>query len=94
MSDLRVTTDEVRELGDKLRFVATEFENAEDIAEDYGEMVSHSGLADELESFADNWDAHRAKLMENLKSFYETAKQAADAYDEVEQELIKALEGN
>ncbi|ARQ69423.1 type VII secretion target [Streptomyces marincola] len=91
--DLEITVDEVRELGEKLRLVATEFENAEDVASEYADEVSHDGLAGELEEFAENWRIHRNKLMESLESFVEKARESADAYDGVEEELVRALEG-
>ncbi len=91
--DLDITVDEVRELGSKLRLVATEFENSEDIASDYADEVSHDDLAHELEQFAENWRIHRNKLMESLQSFVEKAEQSADGYDGVEEELVRALQG-
>ncbi|RKN10061.1 hypothetical protein [Streptomyces radicis] len=94
MSDLIVTIGEVRELSDKLRLVATEFEGSEDIASDYAEEVSHGDLAHELEQFAENWAVHRGKLMDSLSTFVEMAKAAADGYDGVELELTNALEGD
>ncbi|MDT0446882.1 MULTISPECIES: type VII secretion target [unclassified Streptomyces] len=92
-ADLDVTVDEVRELANKLRMVATEFENSEDIASDYADQVSHDDLAHELEQFSENWRIHRNKLMESLESFVEKAQQAADGYDGIEEELVRALEG-
>lgn len=94
MPDLNVTTEEVRELANKLRLVATEFENAEDIADDYAEQVSHDDLAHELEQFAENWKHHREKLMDGLQSFVEAAKSAAEGYEGIEEELVNALEGD
>ncbi|UCM89495.1 DUF6317 family protein [Streptomyces marincola] len=92
--DLEITVDEVRELGEKLRLVATEFENAEDVASEYADEVGHDGLAGELEEFAENWRIHRNKLMESLESFAEKAREAADGYDGVENDLVDAIEGN
>lgn len=93
MSDLVISTDEVRELGEKLRFVAAEFEGANDIAEEYAEVVSHGDLAHELEQFADNWENKRNELMEKLHGLAEAAVASADGYDGFEQALVDALEG-
>ncbi|MDT0269534.1 hypothetical protein RM844_24945 [Streptomyces sp. DSM 44915] len=93
MSDLQISVDEVRELATKLRLVATEFENSEDIASEYAEEVSHGDLAHELEQFAENWRIHRDKLMEGLGTFVEHAEQAAEGYDGIETELANALQG-
>ncbi|SOD63104.1 Excreted virulence factor EspC, type VII ESX diderm [Streptomyces zhaozhouensis] len=93
MSDLDITVSEVQELGEKLRLIATEFENAEDAASDYAEQVSHDGLAHELEEFAENWGVHREKLMDGLRTLAEKAIQAAEGYDGIESELAQALQG-
>lgn len=94
MADVSVTPADVRELGNQLRFIATEFEGSESIASDYAEDVGHGGLAGELERFAENWHHKRRALMENLQSFAEAAKQSADAFDGIEDELVNALEGD
>jgi hypothetical protein len=93
VSDLSLSVAEVRELGERLRFVAAEFESAEDIAADYAEQVCHDDLAHELEQFAENWRVHRSRLMEDLHTLARHARAAADAYDGVEQALVDALEG-
>lgn len=93
MSDLDITVDDVRELGDKLRLIATEFENAEDIADEYADEVSHRDLAHELEEFAENWRIHRNKLMDGLRSLAEKATESAEGYDGIETELVNALQG-
>lgn len=94
MSDLVVSTDEVRELGRKLRFIAAEFEDSEDIAEEYAEAVSHGDLAHELDEFAENWQSARTDLMENLQGLAEAAVSAAEGYEGLEQALVDALEGD
>ncbi|MGP4110665.1 hypothetical protein ACTWP5_07080 [Streptomyces sp. 4N509B] len=94
MSDLRLSTDDVRELGEKLRFIATEFEGANDIAEEYGEAVSHGDLAHELEQFAENWENKRGELMEGLQELANAAVGAAEGFEGLERALVDALEGD
>ncbi|WP_165953621.1 type VII secretion target [Streptomyces sp. 8K308] len=93
MSDLVVSVDDVRELGERLRFVAAEFESAEDLASDYAEQVGHDDLAHELEQFAENWRIHRSKLMEGLQKLAQHARAAAEGYEGIETELVNALDG-
>lgn len=93
MSDLDVTVEDVALLGERLRFVAGEFEGAQDIASDYAEEVCHGDLAHELEQFAENWRIHRGRLMEGLTTLAGLAQEAAGAYDGVETALADALEG-
>ncbi|WP_326594531.1 hypothetical protein [Streptomyces sp. NBC_01803] len=93
MSDLVVSVEDVALLGEKLRFVAGEFEGAQDIVSDYAEEVCHGDLAHELEQFAENWRIHRGKLMEGLTKLAELAQAAAEGYDGIETELVNALEG-
>jgi hypothetical protein len=93
MSDLAVSIEGVRELGRRLRFVAAQFEGADDIASDYAEAASHDDLAHELNQFADNWEVCRSDLMENLGKLAEHARTAGHAYHQVEVELQRALGG-
>ncbi|RKN45551.1 hypothetical protein [Streptomyces hoynatensis] len=93
MADLVVTVADVRELGDKLRFLAAEFEDAGGTAEDYADEVCHGDLKHELNQFADNWRVHRGRLMENLRKLAEQAHAAGETYEGLETELVNALEG-
>ncbi|MDT0345947.1 type VII secretion target [Streptomyces litchfieldiae] len=93
MADLTVTVADVRELADRLRFIAAEFEDSEDIADAYAEQMGHGDLAHEVEQFAANWKHKRRKLMENLQSFADEARLAADTFTGVEDDLAGALEG-
>ncbi|MGP3971781.1 hypothetical protein [Streptomyces sp. 6N223] len=93
MADVILTIEDIRELGRRLRFIATEFEGANDIAEEYGESVAHDDLAHELEQFAENWEITRGELMQKLQELAEAASGAADGYSGWEQALVDALEG-
>jgi len=91
--DFVMPTAEVRELGNKLRFVAAEFEDSEDLASDYAGEVGNYRLADEVREFAENWHHKRRALMDTLKDFAEAAKKCADEVDGVEDDLVAALYG-
>jgi hypothetical protein len=91
MSDLTVSTADLRAAGSNLRYVATEFEHAERITEDYGSMVGHRRLASRLEDFAGNWDDTRNEMLESIKTLAEVATKAGEMYEELEREFVKAL---
>ena len=91
--DLAISTAKLQELGRKLRFIATEFENAEKIADNYREFVGHDGLAEKLEEFADNWDDTRESMTEAIASYGEAAQKAAELFEELETELVATLTG-
>ncbi|MBB0243113.1 hypothetical protein FNQ90_03050 [Streptomyces alkaliphilus] len=91
--DLLVKFDRVRELGRKLRFVATEFENSESIASDYAEEAGHDGLAHELEQFAENWSKKRRQVIDAVGSFADIVDSAEEAFGGLDTELHKALTG-
>lgn len=93
MADLFLTIEDIRELGRSLSFIATEFEGANDTAEEYGESVSHGDLAHELEQFAENWEIKRGELMQKLQELADAATSAAEGYEGFERALVDALEG-
>ncbi|KAB8167270.1 hypothetical protein FH609_012900 [Streptomyces sp. 3MP-14] len=79
MSDLRVTVDDVRELGERLRFIAAEFDDSQSIADDYAEQMGHDDLRHEVEQFAANRKHQRRKLMRSLQEFAEVAASSSPA---------------
>ncbi|SFD29105.1 hypothetical protein [Streptomyces aidingensis] len=91
--DLRLKYDDIVELGRKLRFVATEFENSESIASDYADEVGHDNLAHELEEFADNWHHKRRAMMDELEAFAGIVESAEEAFGDLDQALYDALTG-
>jgi hypothetical protein len=88
---LKVDTSTVREAGRQIEFVAREFDSAERIADDYAERAGHPDVAHELQRFADTWDDHRKDLLEAIGGLGEAAIACADAYEQTEAELTKAL---
>ncbi len=93
MSDLDIDTTVLREGGESLRIVATEFEHANTRSDDAAEACGHSGLGERVRSFAHNWDDRREKMLENIVTLAEYAKVTGETFEEVENEFVAALEG-
>lgn len=93
MSDLRVDTSDLREAGAGLRLVATEFDNAERITDDYAALVGHPVLAQRLHEFSGNWDDRRGEMLESIRGLAQVAAEAGETYEEIERELVRALTG-
>ena len=93
MSDLQVDTAVLHQAGAGLRAVYREFRDAGEHARPGAEVIAHDGLRDRLEEFADGWDDRRTRMAEGIEALGEIATQAAEAYEEIEQHLVAALEG-
>ncbi|RKN42952.1 hypothetical protein D7294_10510 [Streptomyces hoynatensis] len=74
--------------------MAAEFEDSEDLASDYADEVGNDHLAHEVREFAENWHHKRRALMDTLKAFADKAKEAGEAFDGIEDQLVASLEGN
>jgi hypothetical protein len=91
--DLVVQTGFLLDLGHDLRAVALEFEHANAHSDDAGHAVGHGDLADHIHDFAHNWDDRRKKMMGNIQKLGESAVGVGEAFEQVENDLVKALKG-
>lgn len=93
VSDLVVDYDKIEELGTGLETIRSELKNSESIAEEYGEDVSHSGLADALDDFADNWSDKRQEIVEQIGTLAEIAQGSAQAFRALDRALADSVSG-
>ena len=93
MADLRIDTETLRAAGRSLRTVYQEFDKADDNARPGRSVIAHGHLRDRLEEFADSWDDRRKEMTANIEGLGEFAKGAGDAFEELEDEFVAALEG-
>lgn len=90
---IRVNPDVLEDTGKSLRYVATEFANADDISDEYSSVVGHDGLADRLRDFADNWDDKRAEMLKAIEGLGEATEGIGSAFTEADTEMYDALMG-
>ncbi|MFD1825191.1 MULTISPECIES: hypothetical protein [Mumia] len=90
---IAVDTDVLNEAGRGLRRTYEGFEQTNAWSRPDRETIAHNSLRDRLEEFADNWDDKREDMMEAIKGLGEAAEAAAEAFENLEDEFVKALEG-
>ncbi|WP_329318220.1 hypothetical protein [Streptomyces sp. NBC_01262] len=90
---LRVSTEDLRNSGSGLRYVATEFEGLDRMVDAYDDTVGHDRLAEKLRDFSDSWNDNRTKMIESIKGLAESAIQAAETYEQIDTELVDVLLG-
>ncbi|MFF8672066.1 hypothetical protein [Streptomyces sp. NPDC015242] len=91
---LRVSTQDLRTAGTGLRTVATELEGLDKLMDAYDRRtVGHQALHDRLQEFSDGWDDNRKKMIEEIKGLGTLAKEAGNAYTELDTALYDALTG-
>lgn len=93
MADLKVETSVLRDAGRSLRAVYNEFKEADNAASPGRDVIAHNKLRDRLDEFADNWDDRRKEMQSSIEGLGESAEAAADAYEQLETEFVKNLEG-
>jgi hypothetical protein len=93
VSDLKVSTADLRAAGAYLLAVYREFSAAGKIADTGAEAVAHDRLRDRLRDFAANWDDRRDEICASINGLGEAAEAAAEVYEEIERELVRALRG-
>lgn len=92
MADLDLNLEDLRALADDLTSIRSEFENADDNAEDAAEATGHDELRDIVNDFADEWRIKRGDMMEDLSKLTDVINQIADSFTELDTELGNALE--
>lgn len=85
MGDLKVDTDVLWDAGTSLRTVYDAFKDADGRANTDIMVISHKKLRDRLD--------RRETMLGEIEGLGEIAEGAAEAYEEIETEFTKALEG-
>lgn len=93
MADLEVNTTDLIATGVALRYLADELKNAENIVKDNMAALGHPELAEQLDEMQGTWDDRRNSLVKDIKTVGKVAKKAGEAFEEIEKELVAALEG-
>lgn len=89
--DLQVPGDVLEEAGASLGRLKSEFDNADDNADQAADAVGEPKLAGAVEDFAGNWDKSRSEIVESIGKLDEIAKACAQAFEEIEQHFVQAL---
>jgi hypothetical protein len=90
---LQVETSVLREAGRLLRDVYGALSSARDTADVGSDVIAHGGLRNRVHDFGAGWDTSRTEIMKAIEGLGRSAEGAADAYEQIETELVGALEG-
>lgn len=90
--DLSIDMDQLRTLKDDLKAISSELEDADSNAEAAAKATGHDDLRDRVNDFADKWEIKRGEMLTNVKKLSGIITQIAEAFDQVDAGLAKALE--
>ncbi|MFJ8086394.1 hypothetical protein ACIQ6Y_38285 [Streptomyces sp. NPDC096205] len=91
---LRVSTDDLHQVGTGLRTIATEFEGLDKLMDSYDRRtVGHDKLFERIQEFSDDWDDNRNQMIKDIEGLGTLAKEASKAYKELDTALYQALVG-
>jgi hypothetical protein len=88
-----VCTTDLHATGQALLTCYQEFKDAEKTANRGAEAIEHPGLADALRTFASEWDDRRDEILHAIEGLGDAAVEAGKMYEEIERELVSALQG-
>lgn len=83
----------IRGMGRGLGNIKKSFDGLEDLKGKYDEDFGNSDLKDKFEDFVDNWKLSRKELTEEIDALSKIAKAAAQAYEDIDQQLADAIRG-
>ena len=90
---LSVDTSVLLSAGQCLRAVYGELASAKDTADVGRDVIAHHALRDRVHDFGAGWDQARTHIMKAIDELGQAAEGAADAYEEIETDLVAALAG-
>ncbi|GAB2500803.1 hypothetical protein GCM10027063_45490 [Promicromonospora xylanilytica] len=90
--DLSIDMNQLLTLSEDLKSITSELENADGNAQGVADATGHDELRDRVNEFADKWEIKRGEMLENVKKLSGIISQIAEAFDEVDTGLAKALE--
>jgi hypothetical protein len=88
---LKADIGRIRDAADAVAGINDAFSSTESLVSSYGDEVGNETLADKLHEFATNWKVHRERLSEDLQKFSDWARQAADGYEQTDDDLAAVL---
>ncbi len=92
MSDLKVTTQLLREAAASMSQLHDEFGRLAQRHERVRDIWGSDDVADALHDFAGNWDDNRQKIQNSMTSLRKMAEATAEEFERIESELSCAVE--
>jgi len=90
---LKIDLDMLRDTARSLGMIEEVLRRAEADARNERGVLGSGELADAMDDFVSNWKIHRKRLIESIDKHQQAAHDSADAYEDTDRELAKALEG-
>ena len=91
---LRLSTDDLLEVGHDLRAVAQELEGAAVRSDVIADAVGDPALAARVRDFAHGWDGRRAEMLEEVARLAEACTGIGDTFEHLDTEFAAALRGD
>ncbi|MFT4229303.1 MAG: hypothetical protein QM602_03335 [Microbacterium sp.] len=87
MSDLKLDFAELQTARTRVATSLSTFQSAGTVGHDVADLTGEYRLAGKVRDFADNWDANRAALQEQLEFLRDALDAVIDTMNEVDAEL-------
>jgi hypothetical protein len=88
---LRVSTQELRDVGRAVAKLKRQFEDSTDLVDSFHAYLGSGTVSGALDDFAGDWKKKRKQLCDGLEFLGRTAGTAAKSYDGLDQHLAQAL---
>jgi hypothetical protein len=87
MSDLKVSYDRLEESNRNLKAINSELDTTGSHQSDISGSLGSGDMAHAMHDFADNWDYHRHKLQDKIKSMQEMTEAVMSEFQKADQKL-------
>ncbi|MCD9199318.1 hypothetical protein [Aeromicrobium wangtongii] len=91
MGDLEVATTELRGLSKKLAGLSKDMTDNDGKVEYTRAQLGHSAVVGAMDTFHSNWDHNRDYVCGKLDTLGELAEQAADGFEETDEDLARQI---
>ena len=91
MSDLKLDTQELRDLFRDLLSTSIAFSDIENLGNTAAEAVGHGGLGGRIHEFSNGWDDRRREIVIAVDTLWAAAQAVAQNFEDLDQQLKSSL---
>lgn len=87
MTDIRIEYELLRELADRLDWIADEYDATDRLSDDAADAVGHDGLASKLRQSADGWRSNRGLHADYARGLGTMIDDIADQFESLDRTI-------
>ncbi|PWB95977.1 hypothetical protein [Homoserinimonas hongtaonis] len=93
VADIQIDYGAIEHSRSEIDSAVSTLRQAGSLGSDIAGLVGHSGLASQVQDFADGWDINRGRLVDELTAISDSLQAIVDAFTDLDQQMANAAGG-